>query len=229
MNSLKLIGFVQNNVQLVVHSPQSIGQDGQRLSRGSWFVRVEEQQDHVRALGVPLDHFFKVVAAVHGVILRPAYPALVSAAHGAVDHAWAVHNHEVIHCSVAAHLQLGVVDQRGPEALQSREAHVWVSNERRAIPVHVSGTGCDDREGVVRGRHSSGLHAAVQDVIHERRFARRVIPQQEHKRKYGVLVGGLVEGSTHALVEVLHTLQELLTVQHDARTLAHRAKTAHRD
>ena len=203
-----------------------MGEKGSHESWDTWFIGIKKEKDHIRSLGIPLHHLLEIVSAIHGIVLSPS-TTLVGAAHRTVDHARTVYDHEVIHSCVAAHLQLRVVDQRGTETLQPRETHVRVADEGRSVPVHVSRAGRDDGEGVVRGRHSRGLHTAVQQVVHEGRLAGRVVTQQEHEGEDGVLVGGLVERAAHALVQCLHALQQLLAVQHDARAVSHGAQAAH--
>jgi hypothetical protein len=56
-----------------------------------------------------------------------------------------------------------------------------------------------------------------------------VVTQKKDERKNCVLIGCLVQRAPHPVVESLHALQDLLAVQHDARTLSHRAQAPHSD
>ena len=59
-----LVGLVQNDIELVVHSSQGVHEDGESFARRSGLVGVKEEEDHVRALPKPPDDSLEVVAAV---------------------------------------------------------------------------------------------------------------------------------------------------------------------
>ncbi len=70
MNFTKLIDFVEYNVQLVVHTDQRIGQNGQCFPGGTRFVRIEKEQNDIGAFGIPLNNLFTIICVLLCIIYR---------------------------------------------------------------------------------------------------------------------------------------------------------------
>ena len=165
-------------MELVVKSGQSAGEHLKGLASGPRLVRVEEEQNHISAVCIPLAHPFEVVATVHHGLLPSAEGV---GDHGRVDHARGVDDHEVLDGGVGPNLQLGVVDELGTERAETGEAHVRVADEGRAVLVDILGARGDDGEGVIGGSHSGGLDLPLKDVVHETRLPRGVVAEKKHE------------------------------------------------
>ena len=60
---------------------------------------------------------------------------------GAVDHPRAVHEHDVVHLQIVAHLEIDMVNEPWAELAEPSEAEVWVADEGGAVSVLLRGGG----------------------------------------------------------------------------------------
>jgi hypothetical protein len=65
MDSLELVGLIQNDVEFVIHALKRIGENRECLTSGARLVRIKEQQDDISSLSVPFDHILKIVSSIH--------------------------------------------------------------------------------------------------------------------------------------------------------------------
>mmetsp|Transcript_61862 Transcript_61862/g.124003 ORF Transcript_61862/g.124003 Transcript_61862/m.124003 type:complete len:235 (-) Transcript_61862:247-951(-) len=179
--AVELVHLVQNDDELVVQARERPRQHVQRLACGAWPIRVEEQQNEVRALGKPTDNLQEVVAA----------PAGHLRAHldRHVDHARRVHNLQPHGHGAALRqdqaLASEVAPERLAEALELLEGPVLRATQeggpvldliRGRMPL-------EDGEAVVGRRHARLLHLNPQHAVDEGGLAGRVVADDQHHRR----------------------------------------------
>mmetsp|Transcript_11598 Transcript_11598/g.43277 ORF Transcript_11598/g.43277 Transcript_11598/m.43277 type:complete len:344 (-) Transcript_11598:38-1069(-) len=207
----ELIRLVQHDVQLVIQPSERLGEHPERLAGRTGLVRVEEEQDHVSPFGEPLHDALEVVAPVPGVVLGQH----AVARHGAVNHARAVHHHEVARPQALADLQAGLVHQTGAVVAQAREAQVWISDDAGAVSVSVLLSRRDDGEGVVGGRDASLLNVLLQHIVDKGALAGGVVAKHEHEGQLRHLVAVALQRTVCPIVQRLYTLQRRRAALHD--------------
>ena len=100
-----------------------------------------------------------------------------------------------------------MVLQRGPKLPQPGKAQVGIARDGGSVLVAIDGTGRDDREGVVRGRHAGRLDLSLENVIDKGGFARRVVADQQDKREGGAAVRVRREGTVELFVYIDRSIE----------------------
>ncbi|KAI9918993.1 hypothetical protein PsorP6_011267 [Peronosclerospora sorghi] len=189
----KLIDFIQDKMQFMIHPDQRLRENGQRFARRARFVRVKEEQNHVRTLGEPAHDLGELIASIRVLnLVAPAILLLRRArrvdgfrvplrwvegrrrARG-INHAGTIYQH-VVGLNPLPHFELRALNERWTIPSQAREAQVGVPHQRGSVLVQILVAGGNDRKAVVRGRDARGLHVPLQQVVNEGRFPRRVVP-----------------------------------------------------
>lgn len=98
-----------------------------------------------------------------------------------------IHHHLTEHI---AHLELCLVNKRGPKLPQPQEAHIGIPHQGRAVLVDVRRTRGDNSKAAARSHHTA-VHEQERNKEEKRAFSGNRLSSTEHER--GREGGGLVE------------------------------------
>mmetsp|Transcript_14925 Transcript_14925/g.29009 ORF Transcript_14925/g.29009 Transcript_14925/m.29009 type:complete len:387 (-) Transcript_14925:367-1527(-) len=168
MDFLELVHLVQNNVELVVHSSKRVCQYRECFTRGTRLIRVKEEQNDICTLRKPARGALKVVSAITANFI---WRRVRHAVHSAIDHSWTVHKHKVVNAKVRADLEVRVVNQIWAKCTQTCKTHVWTSDKRRSILIHILPARYNNCKSIICRCHASVLHAPLKHMVDEARLS----------------------------------------------------------
>ena len=128
---LELIGLVEDDKQLVIHTSKRVEEDVESFPSSTRLVGIKKEQHNIGSFGKPPDDTLKVVSTVHGV--ATLVPSIVRT----INHSGRVDQHEIGIPNVLADLELGVMDQCRAKLTEILKAHVGIANQGWTILVLV--------------------------------------------------------------------------------------------